>query len=310
MNPGSKAKAFFPGCDPLPARAFLPTRELPVCRMPPLPRVVSESWPAPWPEPSSPQAAPGPPHRVLASWADAFPWVVQGITTRGWPVTTGEDSRSKSDHDMRLFGKGGAGAAQERWEGLRRFPGVRTVVHARQVHGAVVRTHHALPPALHRVPDADGHLTAEAGILLAVTVADCVPVYLLGEHGGRRGVALLHAGWRGVVAGIVEAGVAAFRDRLGIPAPALFLHLGPAIGRTAYEVGPEVHQALGLPVPPSPTPVDLRGVVAERAGAAGVSIDHMSISSLCTRSDAFHFSHRGGDEGRQVAFLGLREGRA
>ncbi len=163
-------------------------------------------------------------------------------------------------------------------------------------------------PGLLLVPDVDGHATAVPGVLLAVTIADCVPVILVGEHAGRRGVALLHAGWRGMAAGIVERGIAVLEERFGIPPRALHLHLGPAISRARYETGPEVHEALGLGRPEAPALLDLRTVAEERAREAGVSPEAMSRSPSCTFEDPLHFSHRGGDAGRQVAFLGIRGG--
>ncbi len=85
------------------------------------------------------------------------------------------------------------------------------------------------------------------------------------------------------------------------------MHLGPAICGACYEVGPEVHAALGLEVPPLAAPVDLREALARQARAAGVPPESITISSLCTLcGDGNLFSHRGGRSERQVAILGLR----
>jgi copper oxidase (laccase) domain-containing protein len=72
-------------------------------------------------------------------------------------------------------------------------------------------------------------------------------------------------------------------------------------------VGPEVFAALGLPTPRAPRPIDLRGVLAARAVAAGADPSRLTTSAhctLCTGSDLF--SHRGGDLGRQVGYIGVR----
>lgn len=85
------------------------------------------------------------------------------------------------------------------------------------------------------------------------------------------------------------------------------MHLGPAICGSCYEVGPEVFGALGLPTPDGPTPLDLRAALAERAAAEGVPSTSITVSGHCTRcTDSGLFSHRGGDAGRQVGYLGLR----
>jgi copper oxidase (laccase) domain-containing protein len=138
---------------------------------------------------------------------------------------------------------------------------------------------------------------------LTVSIADCVPVFVV-DPAARR-VALLHAGWRGAAGGILERGLAELPGTEG--ASELFVHLGPSICGQCYEVGPEVFEALDLPRPGGPTPIDLRAVLAERAVKAGVEPSHVSVSERCTRCEGgVFFSHRGGDAGRQVAYLGIR----
>jgi YfiH family protein len=146
-------------------------------------------------------------------------------------------------------------------------------------------------------------VTSEPGVLLAVSAADCVPIFVVDPR--ERMVAALHAGWRGVAAGVLERGLAAFSVRLS--RTELRVHLGPAICGSCYEVGPEVFEAVGLAAPGRPAPIDLRAVLARRAIEHGVEPEHVTISehcTLCTASDLF--SHRGGDRGRQVGYLGIR----
>lgn len=230
-------------------------------------------------------------------WAARFPWLVQGTTGRGDPG---------APFDLRLNGPGPVGDVLDRWEALRQGAGAHGVVAARQVHGNRVVLHPDLPEGFHLVAgEADGHATRAPGVLLAVTVADCVPAFLVDPRG--RGVALLHAGWRGVVAGILEEGVAALHDRLGVEPGELLLHLGPSICGGCYEVGPEVHVGLGLEPPPGPAPVDLQGALARRAVALGMRDEAITRSGHCTlEGPGPFFSHRGGDSQRQVAFLGIR----
>ena len=226
-----------------------------------------------------------------------MPWLIQGTTGRG---------DGGGPFDLALFAPERDGrAVWERWWRLAEAAGAERIAHGRQVHGARVRLHRKADTGMTLVPACDGHAAAEPGILLAVTVADCVPVFLVEPR--ERVVALLHAGWRGVAAGILGRGVELLRDRLGIEPGQLLLHAGPAVCGDCYEVGPEVHRALGLADPGGPAPVDLRAILARRAVEMGVPADAVSLSSHCTLcGDSPFFSHRGGDGERQAAVLGVR----
>ena len=223
-----------------------------------------------------------------------FPWLEAGITCRG----EGEPA------DMGLFGALPVGQALSRWRALSADLGFHSILHSRQVHGADILVHDNVPPGFHLSPDADGHTTDRSALLLTVSVADCVPVWIVDATSHR--VALLHAGWRGVAAGILEKGLQLVRRR-GSASANLHVHFGPAICGRCYEVGPEVHTALGLDQPPGNHTVDLHALLVERAGSAGLPSAHVTTSALCTRcnGDAF-FSHRGGSTGRQIAFVGTR----
>ncbi len=230
---------------------------------------------------------------VHGEWEERFPFLVQGTTGRG-----------DDDFDLGLFREVPVGIALERWRLLRRATGMPTAVHTRQVHGADLVEHAAPPPGLLIADDADGHVATTPGVLLTISIADCVPILIVAP--AKPAVAALHAGWRGAAAGILERGVQALAARGAAPS-SLWLHLGPAICGRCYEVGPEVHEALGLPRPDTNTPVDLRAVLAERATAAGVPARHVTSSAWCTRCDGGEFfSHRGGSGGRQMAVIGMR----
>jgi hypothetical protein len=178
---------------------------------------------------------------------------------------------------------------------------------AHQVHGREIVHHDRVAEGWHVRDDVDGHLTSQPGLLLAVTVADCVPVYITRDDGSA--VALLHAGWKGIAAGMMEAGIAALSSASGAravwPSGRLAVHLGVAICGACYEVGPEVVQAVEGRMVPGKSRLDLRSALARRAEAAGVK--DISISPWCTNCDRGRFfSHRGsgGDGGRQIAYLG------
>ncbi len=239
----------------------------------------------------------GVPFLSITAWAERFPWLLAGITLPG---------EQEEPFDLALFGERASEATSARWSALLRATGFPAAAHARQVHETRVAVHDRLPPGLHVEPDsADGHVTSTPGVLLAVTVADCVPVYLVDPE--RRAVALLHAGWRGTAAGILARGVDVLCERATADPGALHAHLGPAICGDCYEVGPEVFEALGLDAPAESTPVEVRRVLAAQAVTAGVRPDRVSVSEHCTLCGSTRFfSHRGGRAERQAGVLGIR----
>lgn len=235
----------------------------------------------------------------LDEWRERFPWLVQGITGSG---------TAAAPFDLGLSGSAPVGEVLDRWEQVRQITGLRRVVHARQVHGAEMKAHGpGEEEGLLIGRGFDGHYTRAADVLLTVSVADCVPVYLVDV--ASRSIALVHAGWRGVAAGIVEQAVDRLRRWRGRAEEELWVHCGPAICESCYEVGPEVHAQLhpeALP-PAGPTPIDLRGTIIDRLLVRGVKAERASRSAHCTRcGPGGFFSHRGGASGRQIAILGLR----
>ena len=205
------------------------------------------------------------------------------------------------------FGTSGTEPVSEvmdRWSGLQTAlaPVAPRLVTARQVHGARVVVHAGGWRGWLRIADADGHIATERGTAMAVTVADCVPVFVAHPSGT---AALLHAGWRGTVAGILPAALSALAGR-DLPLGELAVHLGPAICGRCYEVSPDVHRQLTGRAVERPTAVDLRAVLAGQARDRGVR--DITVSSLCTRCDQNRFfSHRGGDPGRQIGVLVVPE---
>jgi YfiH family protein len=201
------------------------------------------------------------------------------------------------------FGTQGSEPVHEvmgRWSALRESfgPDVGRLATAQQVHGNHVLVYEAGWAGWLRGPAADGHATRTAGTAMAVTVADCVPVFLAHPSGA---AAVLHSGWRGTEARIVEVAIRQL-DALGLRADELRLHCGPAICGRCYEVSPEVYGRLTGRSVDEPTCVDLRGIIAAHAQALGVR--EISVSALCTRCDNDRFySHRAGDAGRQLGVI-------
>jgi polyphenol oxidase len=187
-----------------------------------------------------------------------------------------------------------------RWKALRqalRSGGPRLAT-ARQVHGTRVIVHGTSWEGWLRCDDADGHAAVDRGTAMAVSIADCVPVFIVHPSGA---AALLHSGWRGTAGRIVEQGIAALTLR-GVPVAELRVHLGPAICGRCYEVSPDVYERLTGSRPPAPRVVDLRALIADQARAGGVR--HISVSDSCTRChNARFYSHRAGDAERQLGVL-------
>ncbi len=223
--------------------------------------------------------------------------MVAGITGRG---------RADTPFDL---GLGGAttpvGAVMENWRSLiGALAPFRAMTISRQVHGTEVRWQ-VPSDGLVIQEGADGHATDRTGVLLAVTVADCVPVYLVDPEG--RQAALLHAGWRGTSAGILQEGIRILCAR-GSSVDKLLMHCGVGICGQCYEVGSEVFAACGVAAPPNGRgKIDIRDILLRQARALGVS--HVSSSTWCSAHDAgLFFSHRGsgGADGRMVGYLGFR----
>lgn len=158
--------------------------------------------------------------------------------------------------------------------------------------------------------DVDAVVTPRRGVLIGVNTADCVPVLLADARAGV--VAAVHAGWRGAVAGIVPAAVAAMAA-LGVEPSRTVAHIGPCIHDCCFEVGEEVaarfpgafvRRLAGAPRPY----VDLAGFVAGQLHDAGVTA--VTASALCTRcNSAVLFSARSHTirSGRLCSFIGMPE---
>ncbi|UCG86862.1 MAG: laccase domain-containing protein [Gemmatimonadota bacterium] len=241
----------------------------------------------------SPVGDPAVPRYEITEWR-AEHGVVAGITGREGGFDIGLSSADAID------------VVLGRWSALRESlkPGFSGLVVSRQVHGAEIATHLHPVDGLLIAEGLDGHATQLRGLVLGVTVADCVPVYLVDPNS--RAVALLHAGWRGVAAGVLERGIDCLCG-IGAAAPDdLLVHCGVGICGGCYEVGCEVYQAVTGRRVEGPALLDLRAALIERARALGV-VD-ISVSGWCSAHDAEQFhSHRvsGGMAGRMLAYIGL-----
>ncbi len=228
----------------------------------------------------------------LEAWRGAY-GVAAGVTARS------------PNPDLSLAGEPVPESVRERWLQLSRAAGegFHTVVVGRQVHGARLQVTREATAGLSVLEGVDGHLTDRPGLLLAVTVADCVPVYLLEPERGVLG--LLHAGWRGIAGGVFETGVGALCELAECTPGSVVMHCGVSVCGSCYEVGPEVVEAVAGERPGAPGRLDLRDVLRIRAQALGIG--RVTMSSWCSvhDHDRFH-SHRAsaGAPGRMAAYLG------
>jgi YfiH family protein len=242
----------------------------------------------------SPVAGPLPLYQ-LTDWGDHHR-LIAGITGRGREPGHG--------FDLGLWSDAPVGEVMSRWRAFRTaIPGFDAVVLGNQVHGIAVETVGAARGWL-QVDGIDGWVTTSPGVLLTVTVADCVPVYLAVPG---RGIALLHAGWRGTAGGILEAGVRRLTEVTNVAARDLIMHCGVGICGACYEVGSEVMRGCGVPAEgPGPWHLDLRERLTREATALGVG--RVSVSAWCSAHDRPSFySHRAsrGSDGRMVAYFGM-----
>jgi YfiH family protein len=222
--------------------------------------------------------------------------VIAGITARGAERGPG--------FDLGLWTREPVADVMSRWLAFRRaLPGFHAVVLGNQVHGTeLVRVEEGR--GWIQLEGVDGWVTARPGVLLTVTVADCIPIYLVVPG---RGVGLLHAGWRGTAGDILAGGVALLAEATTASPGDIIMHCGVGICGRCYEVGREVMTGCGVPHEgPGPWRLDLRRHLVERARALGVR--ELQVSSWCSAHDRpLFYSHRasGGTDGRMVAFVGI-----
>ena len=194
--------------------------------------------------------------------------------------------------------------------GSRETP-LRTI---RQIHSGVSIVAEAAAPEV--VPEADGIMTDEPGILLGVMTADCIPVLVADPV--NRAVAAFHAGWRGTVARIVERGVAQMAAEFGSDPAQMFAAVGPGIGLCCYTVGGEVEALFEaqfrygseLFLKGNETArLDLIEANCRQLLAAGLAEDAVAVVGGCSSCQPWYFySHRasGGHAGRMMASIGIR----
>lgn len=282
----------------------------------------------------------------VAAW-EGFDWLWHGFSTRLGGVSRvylpdGERDRPGEDQSGEMnLGYTQADSVENVRENRLRFVAAITgsretpLMTVRQVHscrtvpasevsaGAAKIAAPGALPGLREIPEADGLITAQAGLLIAIQTADCIPVLVADP--ARRAVGAFHAGWRGTVERIVELGVAKMAAEFGSRPEELVAAIGPGIGACCYTVGGEVlsrfeanfsyaselfrRDADGTPKDGGALRLDLIETNRRQLLAAGLGAESIATVGGCTACQPeLFYSHRasGGHAGRMMAAIGIR----
>ena len=251
---------------------------------------------------------------VASPMLGATPGLLHGFFTRRGGVSRG----GFASLNCSLSGKDDPGAVATNraraMDGLGLAPDALCGLH--QVHGIAVAVLDDPWPVASR-PTADALVTRRPGLALGIVTADCAPVLFADAGAGVIGAA--HAGWRGAVAGVLEATIAAMCD-IGARRARIAAAIGPCIHQPSYEVGPDLRDAVLARDPADARffaqgtradrwQFDLARYCAARLEAAGVALDLLPDDTLANPEK--YFSHRrntlarGGPIGHQLSAIAL-----
>jgi len=246
------------------------------------------------------------PDWIVPQWP-APPGIHALITTRAGGVSRGPWGDAQGQGGLNLGHGADAPEAVERNRAALRALLPASPVWLHQVHGCVVVDAACAAPGA----PADGAYTSRTGVACCVLVADCLPVLL--ADGAGRGVAIAHAGWRGLAGGVIQNAVRALRQDMGDPGARVLAYLGPAIGPAHFVVGPEVLEAMLSSLPRAADAFVLHGGARWRAdlfalarmALAQVAVDAVYGGGQCTVSDParFYSFRRDRTTGRQAALI-------
>ena len=261
----------------------------------------------------------------VPEWRREMPWLWHGFSTRlgGVSVAYGAADAAHGDLNLGFTAEDDTESVRENRRRLvERVSGsaeTRLAV-IRQIHSGASVVLRAGEPLWSESPQADGILSDQPGVLLAVQTADCIPVLVADRE--RRVVAAFHAGWRGTAQRIVEQGVARMRTEFGSQPEHLVAAIGPGIGGCCYAVGEELHARFraefddGAALFRRSTGetfagelfLDLTEANRRQLLAAGVVAQRIAIIGGCTACQPQRFfSHRAqrGRTGRMMSVIGV-----
>jgi YfiH family protein len=197
-------------------------------------------------------------------------------------------------------------------------PAYPQVISLKQVHGTnVVVLDRSVQTAGVKVQEGDALVTDQFDLALVVRTADCVPILVADVD--RKVIAAIHAGWRGILAGIVPKALSVLRTKFGSQSTTLRVAIGPSIGVCCYEVDAPVIQPLQQSLPSWADFVDkvnghkamlnLKKLVAHQFSMGGVFEANLTQADFCTscRSDLFYsYRRQGRVEGTMISGIMLR----
>lgn len=156
-------------------------------------------------------------------------------------------------------------------------------------------------------PSCDALYTRQKGIVLAVSIADCVPILLANRKG--TAIAAVHAGWRGSKQRILVNAIGRLRQELSVAPADLLAFIGPSAGPCCYEVGPDVSALFHdgtVHVSATRTTLDLKQENRRQLELAGVPPGQIEVDDRCTicGEEVFHSFRRDGvRSGRMLAAI-------
>lgn len=168
----------------------------------------------------------------------------------------------------------------------------RNVVIASFVHGAHVAT--VSKDSEKVIPQTDALVTAEANVVLAITIADCIPVYFYETQ--KKIIGLAHAGWRGVVGNIVKNTIDAIIELGGNPKD-IAVMMGPGINACHFEIKEDVLEYFAnheehIEKQNGKMFVDLKGIITQQLREKGIEDEKIENDNACTFEDRRFFSYR------------------
>lgn len=250
------------------------------------------------------------PDWIVPQWA--VPDAVRAlITTRPGGYSLGPWAAADGSGGMNLGWGGDDAATVKRNRARLRAELPQDPCWLQQVHGTNV-----VDAALAgKLVQADATVSTQYGVVCCVLVADCLPVLLADAQG--RGVAVAHAGWRGLAGGVIQNTVRALRRAIDDEQARIIAYLGPAIGPTQFEVGPEVLQAMEQQLPQAQTGFCAGGkgkfhanlFTLARLALMQVQVVDVYGGGLCTASDPrrFYSFRRDKVTGRHAALVWLQK---
>ncbi|WP_460960613.1 peptidoglycan editing factor PgeF [Spirosoma litoris] len=157
----------------------------------------------------------------------------------------------------------------------------------------------------------DALITDKPGLLIGVTVADCVPILIYDSK--HRAVAAIHAGWRGTVGGIVTKTLDRMKQQFGTSAEHCYAYIGTCIDECSFEVGAEVAEQFEsemkrVDAETGKGYIDLKRANTQQLTDFGIPVEQIGVSSFSTvLNNRDFFSHRAeyGQTGRMLAIIGL-----